>query len=511
MADTTIDTTGYSTHILSTVKTVMSCKEILLYDKTDISNGKYKKISLYNLNEVYEAVIEGDKYLFLQRSEEESSDYMVFKYLHSNKEIERFNVIIYISPVNGQPIGYTEFRNSQGERRDTTIEIKLTAKVDDINIVLKNSLSSIPKSAKKYLGEELNEYVSATKALENIEKLDGGEKYYTKFISQAFKADKSIFLDSGAVIKTTGLEDSSIVPTLGLAKLCIRKNVNYSPYDYKFENFNVSYYGSDTVLCSWTDLNYSIISLTQINRFGDLIRYTKSSTGYYTLPENEYTSDPIVIDYITGKYIVCNSSSQVFDVEKREWVKLDSPIAFVDVLDRSSYLYQLPNSIKEDNFYRYLPDLKNIFYNYLDGESLRVKRKVGHWYILDVTYGNDENSLYLVTGISSSLYVTGEQLNNLIYLDDNTLILKTEDKYLLYTGEKRTMCTEEVEELKLLGEEFNYDTKAIEVNKSYELYTTELNNYRRSFYPMVSGVPDIITGFSGLLFYIDSKNKINFL
>lgn len=496
-----INKIGYSTHILGTVKSVMSCLGIILYDKSDISDGsRRKRVSLYNIEEVYKLVLDSGKYLELTRETENDG----FSYKHNNGKITGFNVILYLDPSNkNNPLGYTEFTNTQGEKRDTNIYLNLHAGVEDFDIRLNDNLDNAEHANKTYIGDNLKGYTSSKVILNDIDKVETGHKHYTKFLTQSIVTSDSIFLDSGIVTELANVDN------LGLIKLGIERNMNYSPLEYDFENFSISYYSDDIVLSSWKDTNYCITSLTQRNSFGDLIRYTKSNTGYFTLPEDGYDN---VINHTAGKYIICKSTkydstiTRAFNVETKSWEATTTSSVFVDPFDKSNTLYKIPSSIQPNQFFRVLPDLKNIYYDYLDNEYLKVIRKVGPWFALNVK--RSDKSLVLVTSVAFSLYMTPEQLDNIIFFDDNTLILKTTNSYLIYRGFLETRYTEEAN--KLLGG--NYNTKVEVVPKDQDLFLTPLNDLRRGAYPKATGIPDIISGFKGHLFYIDrSSYTINFL
>ena len=79
---------------------------------------------------------------------------------------------------------------------------------------------------------------------------------------------------------------------------------------------------------------------------------------------------------------------------------------------------------------------------------------------------------------------------------------------MIYRGFLETRYTEEAN--KFLGG--NYNTKVEIVPKDQDLFLTPLNDLRRGAYPKATGIPDIISGFKGHLFYIDrSSYTINFL
>ena len=226
-----INKIGYSTHILGTVKSVMSCLGIILYDKSDISDGsRRKRVSLYNIEEVYKLVLASGKYLELTRETENDG----FSYKHNNGKITGFNVILYLDPSNKNPLGYTEFTNTQGEKRDTNIYLDLHASVEDFDVRLNDNLDNAEHAKKTYIGDDLKDYTSSKVILNDIDKVETGHKHYTKFLTQSIVTSDSIFLDSGIVAELANVDN------LGLIKLGIERNMNYSPLEYDFETLSIS-------------------------------------------------------------------------------------------------------------------------------------------------------------------------------------------------------------------------------------------------------------------------------
>lgn len=498
-----INKVGYSTHILGTVKSVMSCLGIILYDKYDISgkSNKYRKISLYNITDIFDIVKSTNKYLEITRENTEGD----FKYLHANGRIEGFNTIIYLSPINGSPIGYTEFKNTQGIGRDTNILLNLKASVEDFDVILNNTLENAENAEKKYVGTGLGDYTSNKVAWKAAFQTERGQKHYTKFLDQAKQTQDSIFLDSGVV---TMLSDTG---DLGFMKLGIERNMNYSPLGYEFKNFTISNYGNDIVLTTWNGTNYCVTSLTQKNRFNELIRYTKSSTGYFTLPEeDDYTN---TITHAAGKYIVCNSTGQgksinrAYNIETREWEKSTYNNVFVDPLDKSNKLYDIPSTFIMTLIYKYMPELANAYYTFRDGEYVKLIRKIGNWFILNVI--RNQKSVYLVAGVNYSLYITPEQLTDLIFYDDNLIILNTPNHYRLYTGDRVERYTEEAKNL--IGN-INSNASPEVIMKSSSIHSSRFNDLRRGAFIDYSGLPEFVAGYRGHLFYVNkNKQTINFL
>ena len=489
---------GYSTHILGTVKQAKSCLGIVLYDKYKFQNVEgYNKISLYNLEQDYEVIIENGPYLKLTREKVGDS----FQYLHTNRELSSgFNVIIYLDPVTSSPVGYTEFSNNQGKNRDLTINLELSASVNTLDIVLNNNLSIAERVDREYTGTGLNEYTSGSVLKSDV--LSIQPKYpYSKFLSQAQYSGGAI-TDAGLVKK---IEDE-----LKFVKVGIARNVVYSPTFYNFTNFNVSFLGDDIVLCAWNGINYCISSLSKKNDFGNLITYTKSTTGYYTLLQDDGSTN--VIKYAAGKYLVCESVlktlrvvTRVFDFTTRSWVKTINPNVFVDPCDQYNRVYDLPSSISYEQAYLYLPEISNSFYSYLDTDYVNVVRKTGNWIVTSRVESGKR--LYMISGLSFSLYIKKEELDDIIFLDDNTLILKRDDELRVYRGIGETRYTESAAEL--IGGKLN--TKYEIIRLGDDIMSSILNPLRRGAIPENGKVPEVVCGFSGYLFYTTEDYKINFL
>lgn len=495
-----INNVGYSTHILGTVKSVMKCLGIILYNRYEISDTGLTRISLYNIKEVYKVLTkEGGKCVKISRNSTEEPFIYNKSIAQSGNLDNGFSTVIYLSPVDDAPLGYTEFRLVQGKDRDINITLDLRSSVEDLNVILNNSLSNVENSTNKnYLGDNLGEYTSSSIALDCIKTRENINKNYTKFLNQAKKSNYPVYLDSGFIKKF------DLTGDLGFIKLNIFRNMNYSPLEFEFENFNISLYGSDIVLGTWTGLNYCITSLTQRNKFGELIRYTKSNTGYFTLPPKNGMR-PYKILYNAGKYLICdfgNDTTAPFNIETREWEEITNSIALVDPLDPSNTLYDLTEEIDLSTIYKTFPDLVNTFYNYKQEKSIKILRKVGNWIVIRVM--RDNRVVYVITGISYSLYITPEQLDKIIYLDDNTLILNSTDNYCIYRGIGEEAYTPEA--ARLLNIKTN--AGAININKSSSLSHSDFNDLRRGPYPLTVSIPDIVTAFCGHLFYIDRQNHL---
>ena len=490
---------GYNTHILGTVKQAKSCLGIVLYDKYKFQNIEgYNKLSLYNLEQNYDVIVEKGPHLLLTRQDVSTP----FDYKHTNRELTSgFNVMIYLDPVTNAPVGYTEFSNNQGKERDILIYLDLNASVETLEIELVNKLDSAERVEREYIGNELNKYTSAKNLKSDVKDLQL-KSPYSKFLTQAAYTGGSI-TDAGLVKK---IEDE-----LKFVKLGIARNVVYSPNHYDFTNFNVSFLGDDIVLCTWNGTNYCVSSLSKKNDFGNLITYTKSNTGYYTLPQDDGSTN--IIKYSAGKYLVCESVletkrvvTRAFDFTVRRWADTVNPVVFVDPYDQYNRLYDIPSSFSYDAAYKYLPEVSNSFYKFLDNDTVYVNRKVGNWIVFGKVINGQR--LYMIAGLSFALYVTKEELEDIIYLDDNSLILKKDEKMLLYRGISTTKYTEAARTLaKVSGVSVSYET----INVGDDIISSAFGPLRRGAIPENGLVPDIKCGFGGYLFYTTNDYRINFL
>lgn len=504
------NTLGYSTHILGTVKSVMESLTIVLYDRYSIKKeGGYNKISLYNLEKVYEVVMNSPSHLVLNKDEEAGC----FKYLYTNPNLSKgFNVIIYLSNSDNSPIGYTEFTNTQGTERDINIFLNLKAAVEDFDIILKDSLESAAIIERNYIGTRQNEYTSANSILDAVRE-SVSRQMYTKHVSQTFLFDDScsILLDSGIVKHTDETELSNLK---NFYKLDIVRNVDYNPMRYDFTNFDVSSFGDDVVLYSWNGLNYCASSLKNKNAFGDLIVYTKSNRGYHTILKDS-ADDDLTILYSAGKYLVCRlvknrrSKIKIYNIITRKWVTdLSNACNFVDPLEVNGKVYDIPDVFYSSSIYKYLPEISNVFYEFGPQEAISVIRKIGNWVAFNKTIFGKK--VVLLSGVESTLFLTQEEFDRLIVLNDVALIIKDSDKFRLYYSNCDTIYTEDV--LDMIGEENSKGLKSdcITIGKEEELLDCEFSKFRKNAYLSSSKLSNIVCGYRGLIFY-ENNNYINYL
>lgn len=517
-----------STRVLGTVKSITSGLKIIVYNRYDFTKvSGYSKISLYNLEEIYNLVTSYKK-----------EDHSLYELLVRNSDVEPyefstedkagtsgFNVIIYLSNIDSSPIGFTEFNNTQGRERDIWIYPEQTATVSEFSITLSNSLTSLinntTSATKTYIGTGLKDYTS----LGSIRVKNGNKKGYTRNISEVkYKSSElGVHLDSGLVRNNS--------EALEYIKLSVERDTEFSPYGYEFTNFGLSYYGDDIVLYTWNGENYCATSLTKRNKFGNLIVYTKSGTGYFTLPASkEYEKNTIL--YTAGKYIVCESTvpgvsnkkfQRLFDIETREWIQPDYKF-ILDALDPTNTVIELPNSLTYKDIGRYIPSLVNANIDLSGNMQINIIRKIGNWFLLRRTIKG--NTMYIWAGISNVIYLTEDEINDFMVLDDNTIVRYFNDsvnpRYYFYGGIKQTYYTYEAR--KILNGKDSSDPKILHTRKKnpitkkwdndsgyYEIYETFLNDFRRGAYPIdIIGIPDIVCMIDGIIFY-KTGNYINYL
>lgn len=542
------NTSGSQTQLLGSSADVSDCLNIVLFNQSKLST----KISLYGMKNFYNEVILKGDYLSLSRQSSENS----FEYNFRNGILEGFDLIVYLQKSNNAPIGFTEFSRIQGTSRNLSITLNITSTSDnsDSNVTDSGSLSQLKVTDLSLilLGEEDYNYTSGAKVFENLKT---PQPSYTTHVEDLDR-NKAIVTSSCGVVKD------------GLYKCGILRNKNFDPHGIGFTGFSFCKCDTDFVILEWTDNKYSIYSMTTANAFGN----PKSYTGVYNKSESSYSGDIYSTNYsgtntailkkasgfcvikkydenkdqkiisCTGRYILVDveGDSKIYDVLKKDkdgeygdWIEVNAPV----VIDERSFIPGLV--ILESGFENFIlgcPELTNL---YIDPAPLFIKnltiyRRIGSWFVLQYDYSVDTD-MYVCASPVSSIYVTKDDLDKLIFLNDNTLIIKEDKYYTVYSGYKKTLYSERarnvieggtLEPYKVRGVEININTNGTSddlykdyyrdrdieiVGKSEELYTTIFNKYRKNSYPLdIEGIPDIIGGCEGLLFYKNGK-IINYL
>lgn len=500
--------TGYiNTYILGSIKAAEECTEIILYNRNDFeTNPEYRKISLYNLSEIYKLVLSSKKYVRLRRETAEDK----FSYVRSSI-INGFNVIIYVGNSSSASIGYTEFINTQGLSRDVNISLEFEVDVKKgLNIKITNSLTSI-KNSETYqdkLSDNLESYTSSSKILKNINLSDFNFNY-TNHLSNLKLGRK----DTCAIL----INNSAVINSSTIAKLDIVNNLKYDPYELGFVNFQVGFYKSDIVLYVWDNGNngtwlFNVFSLTKINRFGLPISYTLSSTERNLL----VLGNDVRILYFAGQYIVCSKNDEIMlfnfenrdllntsENEKKKWFQKSNNNIFIDSNNIKNTIREYPKILNYKTALDFIPELNNVYIKLKTSSikySIIVLRKIGEWFIFEKKILNQANE-YIYMNMRTAVYISEKEYNsNKIHiLNNQLLIIDYEDCYKIYgykTGEFYT------------SNEYDADSVKI-ILKSEKIFNTPLNLFRRGCYPS-SNIPEIVCTFGGLIFYREN-DTLNYL
>ena len=527
---------GYNTYILGTTKNILGCLGIIVYNKSQLPSG-VEKLSLYNIDIVYQEVIQSDKYLRIDRLDSSSP----FEYNYRNGRVNGFDTIIYLSNSDNTPTGYTEFINKQGVERNIDISLAFNTTISgNLTVDLTNSLMQLrnnPTVTKNFIGEDLSQYPNVKSVQEEINKK--AEIYskpkYTTHISQFIKnQSNNIYLSYSTLIRNNTL-----------IKLDLSKNIIVDPYELGFTNYQFGYYQGDIVVYLWKDLNYTIYSITKRNRFNNPISYINSRVGYVTIPEYETTEtiNQQRISYFAGKYCVVEimgsrTTTQVFDIETQGWRNLNSSYFLIDSLDMKNRIIELPNILNYNNILNYIPEISNIYLNleeYSKTNAITLSRKFKNWYVIN----NSRTGLKIYTNTSKTLYCASDE--EPIIVNDQVIMTRTKneeyglDYYTIYYKNFKEYYTESARAITETGGKLEldvdlgimyykdgtndtlyknyYNSKEIVVVKSSDSFLDSyFSNYRRNTVPEnnLSTIPDIIGAIDGIIFY-KYQNTINYI
>lgn len=544
-----------STYSLSTIESLVECNTILLFNSSYL---KDVKLSVDNLEVIYNSIInDSSTYIPYLTVEKESSD-SGFYYELSNATKSGvktgFNEIIYVNKGKSVPLGYTELQTQIGVSTNVIIKINLTTDLDkgsDLSVSFKmDSVTESLYSLKKLNGDNLYEYTTVS-SINNSPKVKF-EPYTNNITCLLQDSNKTIFLN-----------DRIITSDFKLHKLGLLENKEVDPFRNNFQTYKVSRYGTDLAVYAWSktkvgdkyQIDYCINSLTICNKFNNLLQYvhTKDNDGCCTIPdiiEDGKTAIDIDVLYVTGKYIVCkgifedgSSIVKVFNTDSEEpyWVHLPSDFICLSEWDTIPEVIRLVNkkiNFSIDSIREVLEKYPDLYTTYLDTRNLSsfyLIRKIGEWYLLQKSINS--GTVFVLAGKYSTVYLTNEDLERLIVVNNNTIIIKNDNYYTMYTGQKYTWYTERYRaffydsstvdyngiDLANIGDNVSsdisdttyknyYDKEIIKViRKTDQISDTILDRYRRNKYPTnLDKIPDIIDSCDGIIFYIED-GKINYL
>jgi len=530
---------GYRTSVIGTVKPINDCNRIFVYnDGIFNSNSAYSEPNIYNLGEVYTFI----------RSNNEIGEVLTksdgaFTYRHDETTHTGFNVIIYLSNSNGQPIGFTKFVRVQGKDRDIKLKISLQTTLEyGTEIIVESSLKELRISDKltDETGDNLWNFTSSNTIKEDAKDIIPISRYTSHLT--AFGGEDNTRTDY--LINSLVRQKNDIVE---FSKLDITRNIEADPYERGFTKYQFGYFGDDLAFYTWKSEKvgsewvgeYCIISLTARNLFNRPIYYTPSDTA--SLPFRFGDAD---IDYFAGKYIVL-TNGDVYGIRDSEHLDEDDYIvarnSIIDPFDRRSQIYKKPNRNEERitsiwSMYTDYPEFANIYMKpstllSFYGNYLFI-RKIGPWFVFK--YGYSDKDSFILLNSFCSFRLTEEEYNNLIIVNDKVLLINYPDYnyYLLYQLDQGEYYTEKAKE-----QEFNnssvYDSdlgvyicstrdlhldsvyknyykteKIVKISKEIPVHETILNRFRRNYYNTGETViPNIIGCCGGILFYLTNNKK----
>lgn len=534
--------TGYSTYVIGTSNNAASSLEVVLYNKSDwTTSPKLPKISLYNMSQVYSVIINNEegntKYLRLTRNS--SSD--PFVYDINNGVLENgFTTILYISNVDNNPVGYTEFLSAQGTINSLDIYTLFNSSVSDfIQLELNNSLGQLRNNStveKEFSDSEtIYKYTPPSTVKEEIK----FSPVYPRYTSHVFHVLDNKYMN----LKT----DSGFVNTeYGAGKISLNNNVNIDPYGHNYTSHQIGFYGSDIVLYSWSGDRYTIQSLIQRTRFDNPVIYTTESGLDYNTFSDLGTARTIL--YFSGRFIVTMtidypSSLELYDLERSMWIETKYSNFFLDTLDPRSIIRSTPSNISTSNITTYIPEIKNVFID-IDSLSLQtglcVVKKTGDWYVFRCRLSSIQD-YFIYSCIDKSVY-TMKSTESPMAINNSLLMIRTVDEnndldyYTIYCGQGIEYYTEKARAAKNNGSVtldselgilfYNGNDEETETYREYYkegkikvvhtkdgIFGSIFEGFRRGYYnsELASSIPEIIATFYGIIYYIDSDRNLYYL
>lgn len=277
--------------------------------------------------------------------------------------------------------------------------------------------------------------------------------------------------------------------------------------------YQVGYYKGDLVIYSWNNTGaYYIASLTKKDYWKHAYYYDRE---YQTLPE--LFGGNIEIIEFCGKYVRVNDGTDnwIVNLDKNSIVCKEGE-EHNYLLDPGKPKNKIVDLGSESVFFdraemiQKIPGISNTLTDLRDGRGLKVIKKYGSWFVLsrDMDKSKILNPEYLmVLNSSRCLWILPEELNNVIFVNDKTAILKdpkTEKVYYLNRAGKFGSPTVIKKGLKGVSEIPDYSYQ----NGKY-VTNSFLNNLRKSS-DLPEGNFNIIGAVGGLVFYKEN-NIINCL
>ena len=502
----------YNTYIIGFPEDINNCPRIIVCNSSEFAD-KFGDISLFYVSSIAKSIITGDdgiNGLIIPRSEKGCFEYDKDNLswilgtddegTYENRKESGFDVIIYLSS-RDDALGYTKFLDLCGKGTiNLNIYLEFSTELGEINqdIILDTSLSNVSSSIEE---KTIQGYLK----VKDIEDPKNTTSRYSPHLGAsdiAFLGDRSVI--SGQAVGIDLMYGEVINPY-----------TNWSA----FESHQIGYYGGDDiVLESWTPSHYNIVSLLKKDRWGHPLVYTVSKEG--RRPIGKYNSLDTEVLYLSGRYVVCNCSGvkKIYDTLDSRWLEtLGSPIS--DPLSPQNKIIDLRASVSGfDQIAEYVPEINETFLD-LSEDVINLYRKVGPWFIIENESKSSIRS-YKICGPTMTLYILKSELPYISFLNDSSILYYNPGtkegsgsrECCIYCGFGKTFISKRYD--------LNFDKikdsdsqkkpgERVEPVNPENIIGSSLDSYRRR--EPVRKLPRIITGFGGLVFYTDDKNRLYYL
>lgn len=513
MAETT-NNLGYNTYITGTAKNITDCLEIILYNKSELTvEDGVDSINIYNIQDVIRQLRAANKCISISRSS--NTDY--FQYYMDNGIISGFNVVIYLQNGTGTGIGYTEFINLQGKYRNIAITLDSKTEVEGtLEINVSNSLVlANSDGSREWIGDGGNNYTSGKRISGWKVKKEDSLLSPTGYTTHLSGLGNSLFSEVNLWLGGLGVVRGE---TESLYTLTVARDFDFDPYETGFSNSFIGWYDpTDISHYLWEGLRYTIVSISQVNRFGSPLRHTDTEKGWdevIGIDSSRYT----IIGW-EGKYGILQDT--LTPDRRVVWDTVDKKIIgtgkiFIDGDSPHYDMVTLPTVSYATNIIMDVPDLGNTFFDietWGRSNQINIAFRKGPWFVFR------QGDLAVWSSLRMSLTTSWKEISRTQILSDSYIGVMSEDKscFTVYTGIGENWLSEEARSIRgMTADETSRYEKAYIDGKIIDcignLGETWLMNFRRNIYPL-TGFPEvgsIVGAVSGLVFY-NNNGKMNYL
>lgn len=451
---------NYSTHLLGALIPAKNTKHIVVYNTINMLQ-EYKRISLLNMQEIYDWLIQNEVKLYESVYREEGAVY--FDYSHEglgfpdNQYVSGFNVILYIGDDGSSVLGYTSFSEVNGEYVDLKINLKFNAKLNqfEVDFVVINDLREIKE------GEFINKEINHNQVPQDLSKL---YNYLTpsnidtdQELRNYYSRDPRVTIagDHNSVLYVPGINTTKSYEITEMGIAPVGRDVMVNPYQYSgFSKYNIGYFNDNIVLylIDNDNLRFSVANIgnSALNSFYQPeMCINLPTSGYIELPSHD--PDIKEIKYGAGPYLICEDiegQTQIYNFRYNEWIDDNYEYGvFVDPFDTTARIrVRYDKELDLPSLLQVYPEIANTHdYGSIFKSTSKyyVLRKIGNWLIVKesiFTLGKS-TSKYFVTSPQMTLWVEEDELENLVYLNDSNIMVRntlsysgvTYDYYSLYS------------------------------------------------------------------------------